>query len=64
MGLTIPENVEDALKGSFPDGFMLIGKCANGELRAFLYNPKADVVLATHFALADCNIVIDNEEES
>ena len=56
--LTLPENVYDALVGSYKNGFLLIGKCPNGQIRKFLVNPDDNQYFEKMFELAD---YVDNE---
>lgn len=51
--LTLPENVFDALVSSYENGFLLIGKCKNGQIRKFLVNPNNYPYLEKMYELAD-----------
>ena len=66
--LTLPENVFDTLVAAYPKGFLLVGRCANGQMRKFLANPNDDPYLEKLFEIADCvdkdgNVNIKEQEE-
>jgi hypothetical protein len=66
--LTLPENVFDTLVNAYPKGFVLVGRCENGQMRKFLANPKEDPYLEKLFEIADCvdkegNVNIQEQDE-
>jgi len=66
--LTLPENVYDVLTSAYPKGFILVGRCENGQMRKFLANPKEDPYLEKLFEIADCvdkegNVNIQEQDE-
>jgi hypothetical protein len=66
--LILPENVYDVLVAAYKKGFILVGRCENGQMRKFLANPREDPYLEKLFEIADCvdkdgNVNIQTEDE-